>query len=70
MTNLITIIVLISLFINIPYLIALYIGLQVTVENPECKSDVKGATNNIRVIKILNTINTIIFIIILISLVC
>lgn len=66
----IQLLVILAVFINIPYLIALYIGLQVTVENPECKSDVKGATNNIRVIKILNTINTIIFIIILISLVC
>lgn len=66
----IQLLVILAVFINIPYLIALYIGLQVTVENPECESDVKGATNNIRVMKILNTINTIIFIIILISLVC
>ena len=59
----ITILIILGLFINIPLLIALFIGLQLNIENPKCTEEVNGVKNNIRTIKIVNIINVIIFLV-------
>lgn len=64
--NLLVIISFLSTILNIPYAIALYLGLKLQIEDPNCAEDVKNTKDNIRNIKIIQTINAIISLCILI----
>lgn len=68
MNIILTIIIFIALAVNIPLLIALFVGLNLSVTNATCKDEVEGVKKNVNTIKVVIAADVVLFLTILILL--
>lgn len=66
MMNFITILLFVALVINIPTAIANIIGLNLQIDDPSCKEEVKNVKMNRAVLKGVQYFNVIVFLVIMI----
>lgn len=66
MVHLITILLFITIVVNLVTTIGWFIGYQLQVDNPACKEDVQNVRKNKLVLKIISLITTVLLIICLI----
>ena len=62
MEHLITILLFISIVVNLVVTIGWFIGYQLQVDNPSCKEDIQNVKRNKLVLKVISLITTIILI--------
>lgn len=62
MEHLITILLFISIVVNLVVTIGWFIGYQLQVDNPSCKEDIQNVKRNKLVLKVISLITTVILI--------